>query len=219
MHKAAARVSRRRPAALAFAAVTALAHGAAPAAGAVPAAKTASTGGKAPAGLRDGAPGDGGTAARAPVAPRLGRPLDEAAAARFDLDVFPDGRGLPAGHGNAVQGGRLFAAQCAVCHGEAGRGASAEELAGGQEPLDSEWPDKTVGRYWPYATTLFDFVRRAKPMTAPGSLDADEVYALTAYLLWADGVIGEHDEMNANTLPRVRMPNRNGFDGVDAQAR
>jgi cytochrome c len=155
----------------------------------------------------------GGTAT-----PRLGQALDVAAAARWDLDVFPDGRGLPPGRGNAAQGRVLFAAQCAVCHGEGGRGASAEELAGGSEPLTSEWPDKTIGQYWPYATTIFDFVRRAKPMTAPGSLSADEVYAISAYLLYANRIIGEHDEMNARTLPRLRLPNRDGFAGVDAKA-
>lgn len=152
------------------------------------------------------------------VAPRLGQPIEAAAAARFDLNVFPEGRGLPPGQGNAIQGRALFKAQCAVCHGDGGRGASAEELAGGSEPLTSEWPDKTIGLYWPHATTIFDFVRRAKPMTAPGSLSADEVYALTAYLLYANRVIGEHDEINAKTLPEVRLPNRDGFSGVDAKA-
>ena len=137
-----------------------------------------------------------------PAGPRLGKPVSAEEAARASLNVFLDGRGLPPGRGNAVEGAALFAKHCAVCHGAAGRGASAEELAGGSEPLTSAFPDKTIGLYWPFA---------------PGSLSADEVYAVTAYLLSANGVIGERDEMNASTLPKVRMPNRDGFIGIDAK--
>lgn len=151
--------------------------------------------------------------------PRLGRALSHAEAARWDSSVFPDGRGLPPGRGNAVEGAPLFAARCAACHGAGGRGATAEELAGGTGALNSAAPDKTIGLYWPYATTIFDFTRRAMPMNAPGSLSADEVYALTAYLLFANGIIGERTEIDAETLPRVRMPNRDGFFGVDATVR
>ncbi len=148
--------------------------------------------------------------------PRLGRAVTADVAARASLNVFPDGRGLPPGRGNAVQGEPLFRQHCAMCHGAGGKGASAEELSGGSEPLTSEYPDKTIGLYWPYATTVFDITRRAMPMFAPGSLTADEVYAITAYLLAANGVIGERDEMNAQSLPKVRMPNRDGFVGIDA---
>lgn len=161
----------------------------------------------------------GGSAAAADATPRLGRAVSPAEAARWDLNVFPDGRGLPLGRGTAVEGAALFARHCAACHGTGGLGASAEEVAGGSEPLTSATPDKTIGLYWPYATTIFDFVRRAKPMGAPGSLSADEVYALTAWLLFANGVVGERDEMNATALPRVRMPNRDGFIGIDAPIR
>jgi S-disulfanyl-L-cysteine oxidoreductase SoxD len=153
------------------------------------------------------------------LVPKLGQPLSREEAARWDLSVFPDGRGLPAGRGTAVEGATLFAQHCAVCHGPGGHGATAEELAGGSSPLNSKSPDKTIGLYWPYATTIFDFTRRAMPMFAPGSLSADEVYAITAYLLFVNGVIAERDEMNADTLPRVRMPNRNGFVGIDAKPR
>ena len=148
--------------------------------------------------------------------PRLGRPVPADVAARASLNVFPDGRGLPPGRGNAVQGEPLFRQHCAMCHGAGGKGASAEELSGGSEPLTSEYPDKTIGLYWPYATTVFDVTRRSMPMFAPGSLTADEVYAITAYLLATNGVIGERDEMNAQSLPKVRMPNRDGFVGIDA---
>ena len=158
-------------------------------------------------------------ASAADAAPRLGQPISPQEAARWDLNVFPDGRGLPAGRGTAVQGAPLFAEKCAVCHGPGGRGATAEELAGGSAPLTAKSPDKTIGLYWPYATTIFDFTRRAMPMFAPGSLAADEVYALTAYLLFANGVIAEADEMNAATLPKVRMPNGGGFVGIDAKPR
>lgn len=156
------------------------------------------------------------SALAADVAPRLGRPLSAQEAANWDLSVFPDGRGLPPGRGTAVEGAALFAEKCAVCHGLGGRGATAEALAGGTAPLTSKSPDKTIGLYWPYATTVFDFTRRAMPMFAPNSLSSDEVYALTAYLLFANGLIAQTDEMNAATLPKVRMPNRNGFVGVDA---
>lgn len=158
----------------------------------------------------------GAGAAEPLQAPRLGRPVDAQEVARWDLSVFPDGRGLPAGRGTVVEGTSLFRQHCAACHGTGGRGASAEELAGGTEPLTSPTPDKTIGLYWPYATTIFDFVRRAKPMTAPGTLSADQVYAITAYLLYANGVLGETAELDATTLPRVRMPNRDGFIGIDA---
>lgn len=149
--------------------------------------------------------------------PRLGVPVDATQVARADLTVFPDGRGLPPGRGSAVEGARLFAHHCAACHGTGGRGAAAEELAGASEPLTSATPDKTVGTYWPYATTLFDFIRRAKPMDAPGSLSADEVYALSAYLLFANGLIGDGDDLDAQRLARLRMPNRDGFIGIDAR--
>jgi cytochrome c len=151
--------------------------------------------------------------------PHLGQPVTPAQAARWDRNVFPDGQGLPPGQGTAAQGKVLFDALCAGCHGPGGRGASAVELAGGTEPLTAASPDKTIGLYWPYATTLFDFTRRAMPMNAPGSLTDDQVYALTAYLLAENHVIPDSEPMNAATLPRVQMPNHNGFVWIDGKPR
>ncbi|HTT07874.1 MAG TPA: cytochrome c [Gammaproteobacteria bacterium] len=149
--------------------------------------------------------------------PHLGRPASAADIAAWQLNVFPDGTGLPAGRGTAKQGAPLFAQKCASCHGEEGIGGTAEELAGGREPLTSPVPDKNIGTYWPYATTIFDFTRRSMPMDAPGSLSADEIYAITAYLLFRNGIIKADEEMNARTLPKVKMPNRNGFIWIDAK--
>lgn len=149
--------------------------------------------------------------------PHLGKPAAEADVDAWNLSVYPDGTGLPPGKGTAVEGASLFAQRCASCHGDEGIGGTADELAGGTAPLDSETPDKNIGTYWPYATTVFDFTRRAMPMDAPGSLGNDEVYAITAYLLHRNGIIGENDEMNAQTLPKVKMPNHNGFIWIDAK--
>jgi S-disulfanyl-L-cysteine oxidoreductase SoxD len=156
-------------------------------------------------------------ACAAPVAPRaesarLGQPVEN----HEQLNVFPDGRGLPPGHGNVAGGGELFARHCAACHGDAGQGGTAEELAGAKRPLNTPSPDKTIGSYWPYATTLFDFIRRAKPMNAPGTLSADEVYALCAWLLHVNGVIDGDAVLDAQSLPAIRMPNRNGFLPIEA---
>ena len=156
-------------------------------------------------------------AAKTVQSPRLGKPISEEEAMQRDRNVFPDGRGLPAGSGTAIEGRAIYDQKCASCHGEGGRGATAEELAGGTGALNSKTPDKTVGLYWPYATTIFDFTRRAMPMNAPGSLTADEIYAVTAYLLFANDIIGQRDEMNRQTLPKVQMPNRDGFLWIDAE--
>ncbi len=146
----------------------------------------------------------------APEGPRLGKPLDPPSLAGLDINVFPDGSGLPPGSGTAAAGKVVYDTQCATCHGVKGSGGSAKELAGGA-PLNGPHPDQTVGNYWPYATTLFDFVRRSMPLHAPRSLSDDQVYAVTAYVLHINGLIGEDVEMNARTLPDVRMPNRDGF--------
>ena len=124
---------------------------------------------------------------------------------------MPDGEGLPAGRGSASEGKVIYEKQCIACHGPKGAGDSADQLAGAQMGLTSEYPEKTIGTYWPYSTTLFDMVRRSMPMTAPGSLSNDQVYAVTAYLLYLNNIIAEEDIMDAETLPQVKMPNRDGF--------
>lgn len=150
-------------------------------------------------------------------APKLGVPITAGEAAKWDLSVFPDGKGLPPGKGTAADGKTIFANQCASCHGEGGRGSTAEELVAEPQSLTEDAASKAIGPYWPYATTLFDFVRRSMPAGAPGSLSADEVYAVVAYLLAANKVITDGDEMNATTLPKVKMPNRDGFDWIDVK--
>lgn len=143
--------------------------------------------------------------------PNLGKPASGKEAAAWSIGVFPDGTGLPPGRGNAVGGETVYNRHCVSCHGPGGIGATAEELAGGRNGLIHEYPDKTIGTYWPYATTVFDFTRRAMPLNAPGSLSDDEVYAVTAYLLYLNSIIDKTTEINAITLPKVKMPNRNGF--------
>jgi len=145
--------------------------------------------------------------------PRLGQPVTEADLAQWDVSIGPDGVGLPPGSGTAAQGAAVFVQKCQVCHGKDGSGGIANKLYGGIGTL-TDGPGvavKTVGNYWPYATTVFDFIRRSMPWNQPKSLTADEVYATTAYVLKLNGIIGDNDVINADTLPKVRMPNRDGF--------
>jgi len=146
-----------------------------------------------------------------PEGPKLGRPATPQEIAGWDISIPPDGAGLPEGSGTPKAGAAVYAAKCAACHGDRGQGLSAEELVGGIGTLASDNPTLTVGSYWPYATTLFDYVRRAMPPEAPLSLSADEIYAVSAYLLYLNKIIGADDELNAKTLPAIRMPNRDGF--------
>ena len=164
-------------------------------------------------------------AAQSPPKPiGLGTPATPEVIAALDIDVRPDGAGLPAGSGTAREGSAVYAQKCAACHGANGEGGTAEALVGAEPktvapfgPDYERWrgsrPDVpfTIGNYWPYSTTIFDYVRRAMPANAPGSLTADEVYAIVAWLLAKNEIIAEGDPMNRETLPRVRMPARSRF--------
>jgi S-disulfanyl-L-cysteine oxidoreductase SoxD len=143
--------------------------------------------------------------------PALGRAASADEIRAWDISIPPSGEGLPAGSGSVQQGAAVYAGKCQSCHGEKGAGKPADALAGGIGSLASANPVRTVGSYWPYATTLFDYVRRAMPTTAPMSLTNDEVYAVSAYVLYLNGIIREDQVMSAQTLPQVKMPNRDGF--------
>jgi S-disulfanyl-L-cysteine oxidoreductase SoxD len=133
----------------------------------------------------------------------------------IDIDVLPDGRGLPAGKSSAAAGKAVYTNRCVTCHGPTGVEGPQDVLAGGRGSLNSQGrgarPLKTVGSYWPYATSLWDYVRRAMPFDHPGTLTVDEVYGATAYLLFLNGIVGEQDVLDQTTLPQVKMPNRDGF--------
>lgn len=144
----------------------------------------------------------------------LGQPASDAEVKAWDISIGPDGAGLPAGGGTAKEGAAVYQAKCLSCHGERAVGGKglAGKLAGGIGTLGNEKPVKTVGSYWPHATTLFDYVRRAMPFDAPLSLTDEEVYAVSAYILWLnDGIVAEDQMLNAETLRAVKMPNRDGF--------
>jgi cytochrome c len=143
--------------------------------------------------------------------PALGTPVGAAEIARWDISIPPSGAGLPPGSGSPRQGLQVYEQKCLACHGAKGVGKPADPLAGGTGSLAGKTPLRTVGSYWPYATTLFDYVRRAMPITNPLSLTNDELYAVTAYVLSINSIIGEDAVMNAQSLPQVKMPNREGF--------
>ena len=147
----------------------------------------------------------------APKAAALGEPVSAADTARWDISIPPSGAGLPKGSGTARQGALVYEQKCQSCHGAKGAGKPADALAGGIGTLGSKTPMRTVGSYWPYATTLFDYVRRSMPITNPLSLTDDEVYAVSAYVLYINNIIGEDVAMDAQSLPQVKMPNRDGF--------
>jgi len=143
--------------------------------------------------------------------PDLGRSIDPAEIAPWDISIQPDGTGLPPGSGTPAQGAPVYAQKCAACHGENGKGALSAAVVGGAALTNGIDTVKTIANFWPYPTTLFDFIRRAMPYQQPKTLTNDEVYALTAYLLALNKLIGENETMNAQTLPKVKMPNRDGF--------
>ena len=151
------------------------------------------------------------TGAALAAGPNLGKPVSAADLAAWDTSIMPDGAGLPVGSGTAAQGAPIYAKKCAACHGDEGKGGTSSAVRA-RGPLTSiNGAEKTIGNFWPHATTLFDFIRRAMPWQEPRTLTNDEVYALTAYLLVLNNVIGENDVMDAKTLPKVRMPNRDAF--------
>src|SRR2546426_4937181 len=150
-------------------------------------------------------------ASRMVETPNLGHEATPAQIAGWDISVGPDGVGLPPGKGTAATGAAVYEQKCQACHGAKGAGQPNDRLVGGQGTLASKTPVRTIGSYWPYATTVFDYTRRAMPYLQPQSLTNDEVYAVTAYLLHLNGIIGESDEMNPQTLPKVTMPNRDNF--------
>jgi cytochrome c len=148
---------------------------------------------------------------RAQEGPGLGVPVSPEQIAGWSITIPPDGTGLPAGSGTARAGAEIYAQKCAVCHGADGAGQPNDALVGGHGTIATPAAVRTVGSYWPYATTVFDYIRRAMPFMQPQSLTNDETYALTAYLLQLNGIVGENDVIDARTLPRVVMPNRDNF--------
>lgn len=132
----------------------------------------------------------------------------------MDITPAPDGTGLPEGHGTAAEGRDVYARRCARCHGAKGEGGDEPKqspLVGGRGSLKTGKPLKTVGSYWPYATTVWDYVNRAMPLDRPGTLTRNQVYSLVALILHMNGIVGENDVLDAKTLPKIQMPNRDGF--------
>lgn len=142
--------------------------------------------------------------------PNLGMPIDPKDIAPWDITIMPDGTGLPPGSGTPAQGAPIFAQKCAACHGENGKGGIAAPVTA-YAPKATLDGGKSIANFWPYATTVFDFIRRAMPYNKPHSLTDQEVYALTAYVLRLNNLIGDNDVMDAKSLPKVKMPNRDNF--------
>ncbi|MGB9116364.1 c-type cytochrome [Bradyrhizobium sp.] len=143
--------------------------------------------------------------------PNLGKPIDEAAIASWDISILPDGTGLPKGSGTPAQGAVIYAEKCSACHGDNGKGGTAAALVSDRKIDGISAAQKTIKNFIGDSTTIFDFIRRAMPFQAPRSLTDDEVYALTAYILSENKLIGASDVMDAQTLPKVKMPNRGNF--------
>lgn len=144
--------------------------------------------------------------------PNLGQPITEQDAAAWDLSILPDGTGLPPGRGTVKRGQEIYEQKCFSCHNEKGAGQPADRLVGGKGTLMGDQPPvKTVGSYWPYATTLFDYIRRAMPLLEPQSLTAEEVYSVSAYVLYLNGIISERTVVDAKSLPKIKMPNAGNF--------
>lgn len=133
--------------------------------------------------------------------------------AERDITVLPDGSGLPPGSGTAADGAQIYERRCRECHGPEGQGGDETGFIGKPADLTAQKPKKTVGSYWPYATTLWDYIHRAMPFKEPGTLSDEQVYAVTAYILHLNGLVGETDPVDAESLPKIMMPNREGFVG------
>ena len=153
----------------------------------------------------------GATVAGEPDQTGLGHEATSEELSAAGYTVFPDGKGLPEGRGTAREGKAVYQQFCAACHGRNAQGEDAAALVGGRGSLTSERPRKTVESYWPYTTTLWDYVRRSMPYEAPGSLTNDEIYAVVAHLLNLMGLVGENDVLDQESLPTIEMPNRDGF--------
>ncbi len=150
--------------------------------------------------------------AQAPDYKNVGRTPTEQEVQAMDISIGTEGKELPLGSGTAKDGARIFKAKCEVCHGAELEGTpQAPALVGGKGTLTSLHPKMTVGSYWPFSTTIFDYIRRAMPRYQEGSLSTDEVYSLTAFVLFRNDIIKEDDVIDAKTLPKIQMPNRNGF--------
>ncbi len=143
----------------------------------------------------------------------MGREASSDEIRAWDIDVRPDGQGLPSGKGTAAQGEEIFQSQCASCHGEFGEGRDKwPVLAGGVGTMTHDRPEKTIGSYWPYASTIFDYIKRAMPFGNAQSLSNDELYAVTAYVLQLNDIINDAKfELNRETLPAIKMPNAEQF--------
>jgi mono/diheme cytochrome c family protein len=152
-----------------------------------------------------------GACALPALAGEFGRPATPEEIKLWDIDIRPDGKGLPQGSGTVERGRAVYAQSCASCHGAGGEGGFGDRLVGGQGSLASDRPLKTIGSYWPYATTLLDYVRRAMPYQAPGSLTVDDDYAVAAYLLELNGIHPPGGALNQDSIVQIQMPNRFGF--------
>jgi mono/diheme cytochrome c family protein len=141
----------------------------------------------------------------------LGRPASDEEIRAWNMDVSPTGEGLPPGRGTVKQGAQVYAEKCAACHGLSGVEGPKDKLVGGRNTLTTSKPVRTIGSYWPYATTLYDYIHRAMPFNAPQSLTPDETYSVIAWLLFRNQIIGEDAAIDSQTLTSVQMPNRNGF--------
>ncbi len=151
-------------------------------------------------------------AAQTPTYSHVGRTPSEEEIRAWDIAIGVDGTELPPGSGTAREGAPLYASQCAACHGPNLEGSPmGKALAGGEGTLTSAHSVETIGSYWAFATSIWDYINRAMPLHQEGTLGADQVYALTAYLLYRNDIIPESDVMDAQSLPKVRMPNREGF--------